>query len=54
MWGLILGVGQAWLCSGRGANAPRPGNVAVRECRLCVRFLSKALKIKLPCLDIYF
>lgn len=25
----------------------------MRECQLCVHFLSKALKIKLPCLNIY-
>lgn len=36
------------------ADAPRPWNVSMRECQLCVRFLSKALKIKLPCLNIYF
>jgi hypothetical protein len=37
------------------ADTPRdPWNVAMRECQLCVHFLSKALKIKLPCLNIYF
>lgn len=56
----IFGVGLAWLClGGKGqmkglADALRPWNLAMRECRLCVHFLSKALKIKLPCLNIYF
>lgn len=57
---LMFSMGQAWLrLGGRAqmkvlANAPRLWNMAMRECWLSVHFLSKALKIKLLCLNIYF
>lgn len=62
--GLPAGILQMSLLGGSGGRGDKvkglvdtlrdSWNVAERQCQLCVHFLSKALKIKLPCLNIYF